>query len=87
MKLQCFFQVCKCFLFGFALTCYVDLKALRDIRISLSPDRCGEWPLHSLIVSQGSPGFWTGAVAVSPRQRTEYRPSPHPMRIQHYHPN
>ena len=51
VKLQRFGKVRKSFFLGLALAGDIELEALGDKPLPISPYGRGEWPLHSLIVS------------------------------------
>ena len=57
MEFQCFLQIGESFLFGLALAGHIDLQALGDVPLPLTPDCRREWSLHNLIVSHGEGGF------------------------------
>jgi hypothetical protein len=52
MEFQGFFEVREGFLLGLTLTGDVNFKALRDVPISLTPNRCGKWTFHESIFAQ-----------------------------------
>ena len=52
VKFQRFCEVIESFFLGLALASDIELEALGDKPLPISPDGRGEWPLHSLIVSQ-----------------------------------
>lgn len=52
MQLQSLFQIFKRLFFAFPLTRYVDLQALGDEPIALSPDGSCKGTFHSLILPQ-----------------------------------
>jgi len=52
MQFKRFPQVGKGFFLGLALAGDIDLQALGDVPLPLTPNGRGEWSLHDLIVSQ-----------------------------------
>jgi hypothetical protein len=52
VELERFLQVGQRLFFSFALACDVDLEALGDVPVSLSPNTCCEGALHESIFSQ-----------------------------------
>ena len=55
IQFQRFTKIGEGFVFSFALTCQIDLKALRYKPVPLTPDRRCERTLHSSILPQAGP--------------------------------
>lgn len=51
VKLQSLFQVGEGFFFGFTLAGDVNFEALRDVPITLAPNRCRKWTFHEGILA------------------------------------
>lgn len=51
VEFQRLFQIGQRFLFGFALTRYINFEALRNVPISFAPNRCGKWTDHGCILA------------------------------------